>query len=114
MLDAHTVAYQTKNGEFICAQHAQNEYGAQVNAYIQKHREKKGGNLMVFDIGQRVRWTRPDGFTFPPERLSGTIGIVVEQLVEGTDFDAEVGQMYTVWFSKHDEIHAFEYEMETV
>ena len=46
MLDAaqaRIVAYMdTEAGEFICARHADDLYGARVNAYIEEHKEKSG------------------------------------------------------------------------
>jgi len=70
--------------------------------------------MTKFQQGEQVRWDRADNlsgaFTFPPAELSGTIGTIEFVMVEGKDFDAEVGQMYTVIFPGQI-IHAFEDEL---
>jgi len=72
--------------------------------------------MTKFKQGDQVRWNRLDlaqgvtAFSFPPEELSGTIGTIEAVMVEGVDFDTEVGQMYTVRFPGQI-IHAFEEEL---
>ena len=70
--------------------------------------------MTKFQQGDKVRWDRADNlsgaFTFPDIELSGTIGTIEFVMVEGEDFDAEVGQMYAVRFPDQI-IHAFESEL---